>query len=82
MVRSPSPVTWAGIRSAAATTRARPTPPQAQLLLRVASFSPTIKEVPVTTRYDIRSRPSRLRLRDALVEHWRLGSAAAPAEAR
>jgi dolichol-phosphate mannosyltransferase len=54
----------------------------AQLLLRVASFAPVVKEVPVTTRYDIRSRPSRLRLRDALVEHWRLGSAPAPAEAR
>jgi dolichol-phosphate mannosyltransferase len=64
------------------TITARGKAANAQLLLRVASFSPTIKEVPVTTRYDIRSRPSRLRLRDALVEHWRLGSAAAPAEAR
>jgi dolichol-phosphate mannosyltransferase len=54
----------------------------AQLLLRVASFSPTVKEVPVTTRYDIRTRPSRLRLRESLVEHWRLGSAASPVEAR
>jgi dolichol-phosphate mannosyltransferase len=46
----------------------------AQLLLRVGSLAPLVKEVPVTARYDIRLRPSRFRLRSSLVDHWRLGS--------
>ena len=46
----------------------------AQLLLRAASLGATIREVPVTARYDIRQRPSRFRLRRSLREHWRLGA--------
>jgi dolichol-phosphate mannosyltransferase len=45
----------------------------AQLLLRLARFSPVVREVPVTARYDIRGRPSRFRLRSSLREHWKLG---------
>jgi dolichol-phosphate mannosyltransferase len=45
----------------------------AQLLLRLARFSPVVREVPVTARYDIRARPSRFRLRSSLREHWKLG---------
>ncbi len=47
----------------------------AQLLLRMASLSPVVREVPVTASYDIRRRPSRFRLRSSLIDHWRLGSA-------
>ena len=46
----------------------------AQLLLRLAHFAPVIKELPVTTRYDVRTRPSRFRLRSSVMNHWKLGA--------
>jgi dolichol-phosphate mannosyltransferase len=45
----------------------------AELLIHLAQFSPVVKEVPVTARYDIRPRSSRFRLRQSLKEHWALG---------
>jgi dolichol-phosphate mannosyltransferase len=54
----------------------------AQLLFRTARFSPVVREVPVTMRYDIRSRPSRFRLRRSLRDHWRLGGGAPAGESR
>lgn len=54
----------------------------AQLLLRLGHVSPVVKEVPVATRYDIRTRPSRFRLRRALREHWKLAGGGAPAGGR
>jgi dolichol-phosphate mannosyltransferase len=54
----------------------------AQLLFRLAQLSPVIREVPVTTRYDIRTRPSRFRLRRSLRDHWKLGGGSAPAGGR
>ena len=54
----------------------------AQLLFRAARFSPVVREVPVTMRYDIRSRPSRFRLRRSLRDHWRLGSGPSAGESR
>jgi len=51
----------------------------AQLLFRLSAFSPVVREVPITTRYDIRGRRSRFRLRTSLRDHWRLGSGSAPA---
>lgn len=45
-----------------------------QLLLRLGSLAPVVKEVPVTSRYDIRTRPSRFRLRTSLRDHWKVGT--------
>jgi hypothetical protein len=53
----------------------------AQLLFRLAQFSPVVREVPVTARYDIRSRPSRFRLRASLKDHWKLGGGPAQGDA-
>ncbi|MFN2433426.1 MAG: glycosyltransferase family 2 protein [Gemmatimonadota bacterium] len=54
----------------------------AQLLLRLGALAPAVKEIPVKSRYDIRTRPSRFRLRKSVREHWRLGSAPSPGGAR
>jgi dolichol-phosphate mannosyltransferase len=54
----------------------------AQLLLRLGTLSPLVREVPVAARYDIRERPSRFKLRNALREHWNLGGGQAPTPGR
>jgi hypothetical protein len=41
-----------------------------------------VKEIPADARFDVRTRPSRFRLRTSLREHWKLGAAHAPAEVR
>lgn len=54
----------------------------AQLLLRLAALGAAVREVAAQTRFDIRARPSRFKLRQSMQEHWRLGPASGTGASR